>query len=160
MRHVGAAELWAESYQGEVLGEAFFGALAEREGDPARRHQLEMLTLLERSTKELAEPVFERSGIDRGDSATTLTLAHDLAEGMASATWEDMLASIIPIAEESLVKYRTLVGLVPDAFEREIAEAYVAHEEALVAFVLRSLGQEEGDPLAPILALPHVLSAA
>ena len=47
-----AEELWVESYQGEVLGEALFGAMAARESDPDRRHQLEVLTLLERTTKE------------------------------------------------------------------------------------------------------------
>ena len=43
-----------------------------------------------------------------------------------------------------------------DARERAIAEAYVAHEEALAAWARRSLGEEAGEPLELILALPHV----
>ena len=151
-----AAELWVESYQGEVLGEALFGLLAEREDDPEHRRQLEVLTLLERTTKELAETVFAPRGLDRGDTATTLSTAAQLADGLADTSWNDFLGSFEPVISQFLAKYRQLVGLAEDDAERAIAEAYVAHELALASFVRRSLGQEPGDPLAEILALPHV----
>ena len=51
-----ADDLWVEAYQGEVLGETLFTLLSERQGDPTRRHQLEVLATLERATKQLAEP--------------------------------------------------------------------------------------------------------
>ncbi len=151
-----AAELWVESYQGEVLGEALFGLLAVRQDDPEHRHQLEVLTLLERTTKELAETVFEQRELDRGDSAATLATAAQLADGLADTSWTDFLGSFEPIISEFLTKYRQLVQLAGDATEQAIAEAYVAHELALASFARRSLGQESGDPLAEILALPHV----
>jgi len=157
---MGADELWVESYQGEVLGETLFGLLADREVDPARRHQLETLTLLERATKELAEPVFERRGLDRGDTAATVTSATEIADAMATVAWEQFLASILPITEEFLAKYRQLVELADNDTERRIAEAYVAHEEALAGFARRALGQEPGGPLDEILALPHVAAAS
>jgi hypothetical protein len=151
-----ASELWIESYQGEVLGETLFGTLAERQEDPVRRGQLEVLTLLERSTRALAEPVFERRGLDHGDTAATVAAANELAEAVAGITWDEFLASILPVTDEFLAKYRQLVDLAPDEIERGIAEAYVAHEEALAAFARRGLGQESGEPLDLILALPHV----
>ena len=46
------------------------------------------------------------------------------------------------------------------AGKAQIAEAYVAHEEALAAFARRVLGQEAGEPLEQILALPHVAAAS
>ncbi len=154
-----ASELWVESYQGEVLGEALFGALAERESDSSRRHELEVLTLLERATKELAEPVFEMRKLDHGNTAATLATAAELAEAVAGMTWEDFLASIEPGTEQFRARYRELVRLASDHTEREIAETYLAHEEALLAFARRSLGREAGDPLEPVLALPHVAAA-
>lgn len=154
-----AAELWVESYQGEVLGEALFGLLAERESDAERRHQLEVLTALERSTKELGEPVFERRGLDRGDTGATLAAAAQMADGLAGTSWEDFLGSFEPVISEFLAKYRQLVGLAEDDTERSIAECYVAHEQALASFARRGLGQEPGEPLADILALPHVAAA-
>lgn len=142
-----------------MLGEVLFGSLAEREGDPDHRHQLEVLTLLERATKELAEPIFERRALDRGDTATTVATAAELADAVAGITWEEFLGSFEAITTEFLAKYRQLVQFASDETEREIAESYVAHEEALAAFARRALGQETGEPLQLILALPHVSAA-
>jgi hypothetical protein len=157
---MGARELWVESYQGEVLGEALFGSLAASQQDPVRRRQLEVLTLLEKATKELAEPVFERRQLDRGDTAATLVSAAGLTDAVAGMSWEEFLGSFEGITTEFLAKYRALVELSSDDFERQIAEAYVAHEEALAAFARRALGSEPGDPLELIIALPHVAAAA
>ena len=157
---MGADELWVESYQGEVLGETLFGLMAEREDDPARRRELEALTLLERATKELAEPVFHRRGLDRGDTAATVAEATAMADVVKGMTWEEFLSSFEPITSQFLAKYRQLVELADDDDERRIAEAYVAHEEALACFARRELGQESGDPLEEIHALPHVAAAS
>ncbi len=152
-------DLWVESYQGEVLGEALFGAMAARETEPERRHQLEVLTLLERATKELAEPVFEQRGLDRGDTAATLATAAAFGDALLSSSWEEFLASLGPITDEFLAKYRQLLEHAASPIERAVAESYVAHEEALAAFGRRALGQAAGAPLELILALPHVAAA-
>ncbi len=156
---MGVHDLWVESYQGEVLGETLFGLLADREEDSGRRHQLETLTLLERATKEIAEPVFERRMFERGDTAASVKAATELAEAVAPMSWPEFLESFEPVTSQFLAKYRELVTLAEDDAERAIAEAYVAHEEALAAFARRALGKEEGEPLEPILALPHVAAA-
>jgi hypothetical protein len=156
---VGADDLWVESYQGEVLGETLFGLLAEREHEPTRRHQLEVLTRLERSTKVLAEPVLAHRRIDRGDTAASVSNATELADALATLAWEDFAASILPVTAEFLAKYHELVELAVDAAELDVARAYVAHEEALATFARRASGQESGDPLDEVLALPHVVSA-
>ncbi len=153
------AELWTESYQGEVLGETFFGWLAAHEYDEERRRQLDAVTLLERATKALAEPVFERFGFDRGDTDATHASAIAIAERTADGTWEGLLESTESVAGQFLAKYHQLVELAEEPFERAIAEAYVAHEEALISFARRARGAEDGDPLEAILALPHVAAA-
>jgi hypothetical protein len=152
-------ELWREAYQGEVLGETVFGLLAERMDDPEHRKHLELLTLLERSTKELAEPVLTRNGYDRGDVDALVASITAGIDRSAAAPWDDMVRSTITIADGYLVKYRELVELVDNADDRAVAEAYVAHELALVSWARRALGEEAGDPLEPILALPHVAAA-
>jgi acyl-CoA reductase-like NAD-dependent aldehyde dehydrogenase len=153
------AELWAECYQGEVLGETIFGLVADQEPDGLRRHQLEVLTQLERATKELAGPVFERNGYDRGDTDATVASARAGAAAAAQMSWTEFLASIEPVADTFLSKYRELVELVDNEADRAVAEAYVAHELALVEFARRALGAGSGDPIEPILALPHVAAA-
>ena len=51
------------------------------------------------------------------------------------------------------------MGLAADDAELAVARAYVAHELALATFARRASGQEPGDPLEEILALPHVAAA-
>jgi hypothetical protein len=152
--------LWRESYQGEVLGETLFGILAENEHDPDRRHELEIVTLLESATKGIAESLFDRREMDRGDLETTIAAAKQFAEGAMASKWEDFAGAVLAATGTFLEKYHTLVELASDDEERQIAEAYVAHEEALATWARRAMGAEEGDPLAEILALPHVIAAA
>jgi acyl-CoA reductase-like NAD-dependent aldehyde dehydrogenase len=149
-------ELWLESYQGEVLGEALFGLLAERQPDEERRRQLEVLTLLERSTKELAEPVLDRRRLDRGDIDAVIERATRMADTVADLPWDQFLESFEAVIDQFLAKYRELAELVADEEERSIALAYISHEQALAAFARRALGREAGEPLEPILALSHV----
>ena len=151
-----ADALWIESYKGEVLGEQLFAALADREVDPGRRRQLEALTILERATKELAQPVLDRRSLVPVDVNETLTEAHALAEAVAALSWEQFLGSFEPVISQFLDKYRRLVELATDDAERAVAQAYVAHELALATFVRRALGEEIGEPLEEIVALPHV----
>src|SRR5690349_9435943 len=125
-----AGTLWGEAYQGEVLGEAFFQLLSERQTDPARRHELEVLAELERSTKLLAEPVFERNGYDQGGSAETVQTAAGAVDGAAAAPWEDNLRLIVVVAESFLPKYQQLIELSEDERDRKVARAYVDHELA------------------------------
>ena len=151
--------LWREAYEGEVLGETLFATLAEREPDPTRRQLLQVLTRLERSTKELAEPVLAQRGVTT-DVDGARANARSLADGVASLAWSDFLGSFQPVISEFLAKYRRLVSLADDDGERAVAEAYVTHELALEVFLHRALGEESGDPVEPILALPHVAASA
>lgn len=68
--------------------------------------------------------------------------------------------ALIPVTDFFLAKYHELVELALDDAEREIAQVYVAHEEAIASFARRSIGQEAGEPLELILALPHLKAAA
>ena len=154
-----AAELWVEAYEGEVLGEALFGALASRQVDAGRRHQLEVLTTLERATKELAAPILERRGLARGDSIASAEMGRELAAGVADVPWDEFLRSFEPVTSQFLATYRRLVELASDESERAVARAYVDHEQALMVFVRRALGEEPGEPLEPILTLAHVAAA-
>jgi hypothetical protein len=162
-------ELWVESYQGEVLGERLFGLLAERQQNAPRRSQLEALALLERATKELAEPVFERRALDRGDTTSTIAKAKESADALGDlmpglnegvdAAWRQFLGSFEPVISQFLAKYRELVELAADGEELAVAQAYCEHELALAAFARRALGEEVGEPLGEIFALPHVKAA-
>ena len=59
----GLEELWVKAYQGEVLGEALFGGIAEQLDDPEHAAKMRVLATLERRTKEATAPALERAGV-------------------------------------------------------------------------------------------------
>jgi hypothetical protein len=156
---VDVAALWTEAYQGEVFGEAIFGGLATRLTDEHERRTLEVLAALERATRQLAEPLLARRGYDPGDTEASLASGAAAVDQLVGLGWEPFVRSITPVADRFLVTYRQIVELTEDPEDLAVADAYVAHELALAAFARRELGEEAGDPLAPILALPHVAAA-
>ena len=146
-------ELWRDSYEGEVYGELIFRRAAERQSAPTRRHQLEVLALLERKTRELAEPIMAARKITIDDVTSG---AEERAGTVAAYSWEEFLAWLERVTDRYVPLYKQLVELCSDAGERAVAQAYVAHEEALASYGRRVSGREEGDPLGPVLALDHM----
>jgi hypothetical protein len=145
------AELWVKAYQGEVLGEAFFGRIADGLEDPARAAKVRVLATLERRTKEAIAPSLERAGLSTEPDPEMLTVADALSTGLA---WEDLLAVTPPVTEQYLPLYRRIGEL--DPAEREAADLLVAHEQALRAFALAELAGDAGGSLDEVNALPHM----
>src|SRR5947209_17062331 len=92
-------DLLTKAYQGEVLGEAFFGRLAERAPDDEQRTKLDALRRLEASTRELLRPMIERHGVVTDDDETLRTGA-SLADAVASLPWHELLATFAPATQE------------------------------------------------------------
>jgi len=68
-------DLLRQAYEGEVLGEAFFGRLAERSDDTDHKAKLEVLCRLEASTKALLRPMIDASRIDVDEGAAARAAA-------------------------------------------------------------------------------------
>jgi hypothetical protein len=147
-----AVRLWVESYQGEVLGEAYFAGMVERVTDPAVREKIEMLRCLERSTKELLEPVIRRLGVPAEPDEAMLNAAGNVTDDVE---YLPMLKAFVAAAAEYLGRYTRLRSLVepPDA---PIVDQLIAHELAFELFARRELAGENDNSTEPIRALSHV----
>lgn len=145
--------LWTESYQGEVLGEAFFARMRDLYGGPgqeAERGKLDHLVRLERSTREMLAPYLERHGICAAPDPR-------LEGGMAALQrqeWRPLLEGVRAVAASYLAKYRRLAELVASE-DRVATDALVAHEQALDEFCRRELEGDAERSLEPIQALAH-----
>ncbi|OMC42979.1 hypothetical protein A5745_10865 [Mycobacterium sp. IS-2888] len=146
-----AAQLWVESYQGEVLGEAYFAGMAERNTDPALREKIDLLRCLERSTKELLEPVIARLGIPAEPDKAVL----DAAGSVTEVEYLPMLQSFVGAAAEYLGRYTRLRTLV-EGSDAPIVDQLIAHELAFELFARRELAGETDTSTEPIRALSHV----
>jgi hypothetical protein len=146
-----AVRLWVESYQGEVLGEAYFAGMADRVTDPAVREKVELLRCLERSTKELLAPVIKRLGVPAEPDQAVL----DAAGNVTDVEYLPMLKTFIAAAAEYLGRYTRLRSLVEPA-DASIVDQLIAHELAFELFARRELAGDNDDSTEPIRALSHV----
>ena len=144
-------ELWVRAYQGEVLGEALFGRIADRLDDEERAAKMRMLATVERRTKEAIAPALERAGLPTEPDPEMVTLADALAVDLP---WEDFLAATEAITEQYIPLYRRIGELDPS--EQATSDLLVAHEAALRAFARAELAGDTATSLEEINALAHM----
>ena len=143
--------LLRQAYEGEVLGEAFFGRLGELTDDDDHKAKLDVLRRLEASTRELLRPFIERRGIGVDDDAAARS-GEQFADGVATLSWHDLMVSLPEGTKQYADLYeRMRVPLGND----ELVDQLLAHEAALAEFSRREVNGDDGS-VAPILALPHV----
>lgn len=144
-------DLWVKSYQGEVLGEAYFSHLARNTVDPGHRAKLDVLTALECCTKELLAPTLTRLGISTDPDPAII-------EGVSKITdfdYERMVSGLPAVVADYLVSYSRLRELVAPE-DAHTVDLLIAHELALEVFARREVAGETGRSLEPIRALAHV----
>ncbi len=145
-------ELLRESYEGEVLGEAFFGALADATGEqnPARLERLRTLQAVERDTASTLRPLAEAAGIDT-------VAAKARADGVALAAstrdqpWDALLLGLRAALPSYFAKYERLRELAPDGEDAVLANL-VAHERAVDRFAELELDGRAEESLAVLRA--------
>ena len=145
--------LWVKAYQGEVLGEALFGRMADQLDDEVHRTKMRVLAKLERRTKESIAPALERAGLSTEPDPDSLSTAEALA-GAASTPWTDLLATFEPITSQFCAMYRRIGELDPS--EKEASDLLVAHELALRNFARAEIAGDTATSLDQINALAHM----
>ncbi len=144
-------ELWVKAYQGEVLGEALFGRIADRLDDPDHAAKMRVLSTLERKTKEAIAPSLERAGLSTDADPEMLALADALAVDMV---WTEFLAATESITKQYIPLYVRIGELDPS--EQPASDLLVAHEAALRAFARAELAGDAATSLDAINALAHM----
>ena len=150
----GIEKLWVQAYQGEVLGEALFGAIADRLDDADHAGKMRVLATLELRTKEAVAPALGRAGIPTAPDPEMLALAEGLAPDSAARTWEEVMVSLEAITGQFIPLYERIAELDPS--EREVADLLVAHEAALRDFARAELAGDTATSLGPVTALAHM----
>jgi hypothetical protein len=144
-------ELWVKAYQGEVLGEAIFGHMADHLEDPGRVAKMRVLSTLERRTREAIAPSMERAGLPTAADPEMLTLGEALAQDVG---WDDFLRATEAITQQYIPLYQRIGELDPS--EQDASDLLVAHEAALRAFARAELSGETETSLDQINALAHM----
>jgi hypothetical protein len=115
---------------------------------------MELLTLLEKRTKEACQPALVRHGFSSEPDTQTVKDAESLAEAVATIEWTDFLAAFKPITTQFVQLYKR-IGEVDESDRAEV-EMLVAHEHALGEFARRELAGDTENSTELIEALPHL----
>jgi len=150
----GVATLWVQAYQGEVLGEALFGAIAARLSDAGHATKMGVLATVERRTKEAMVPALERAGISTEPDVDMLHGVEALATGAVAITWAELMATFEPLTGQYIPLYERIGELDPS--EKETSDLLVAHEVALRDFARAELAGDAARSLDPLHALAHM----
>ncbi len=145
-------QLLRQAYEGEVLGEAFFGRLAELTEVQDHKAKLDVLRRLEASTKVLIRPAIEDRGITVDDEAPACS-GREFADGAAALSWHDLMVSLPEGTKQYAELYESMRAPLGDD---NLVDQLLAHEAALAEFSRREVAGDLNGSVEPILALPHV----
>lgn len=147
-----ARELAIRAWQGEILGAALFGDLADTVGDEDRREEFATLRRLEERTAETLRGLLRDLGVTPEPDPELERLGHDFARWAASAGEGEYLASFEPTIARALQDFVRLRSLV-DPLHVPIVDEVIAHEEALRSYVEARIA---GEPDAARAARRHL----
>ncbi|MBW2423666.1 MAG: hypothetical protein JRG86_05425 [Deltaproteobacteria bacterium] len=142
-----------EAYQGEIAGQALYGAAAAATREPTRRPKLRALAQLELETAERLRPIVERLG-GLGDGEEALREAGSkLAESLfPDGDWPASMGRYAAMIEPYVRKFQALEAAAP-VEDTEIMAYLVAHEQAQVSFATREAEGDVERAIEPVLAL-------
>ena len=146
--------LWVKAYQGEVLGEALFGRMAEQIDDEGNAAKMRVLATLERRTKEAIVPALERAGLSTEPEPESLRVAEEQAAFVAECHGPISWPLFESVTSQFCAMYRRIGEL--DSSEREASDLLVAHELALRNFARAEIAGDTETSLDEINALAHM----
>ena len=144
-----------EAYQGEVMGQAFFEALAESAPNQAASVKWTVLAQLEAAMKNRLRPFLFAMGQDAGADPTRIEEGEVLAHRFAGMDWATQMRSSVPVLQRATAEAEERETQASEEYQ-EICAALTAHERALLTFTERELADQPDslDAVEAILDAP------
>ena len=130
-----------DAYQGEVLGEAFFALLAEREPDAEPAAKWRLMERLERHVKGRLLGELERRGFDTDESRAKVDEGRAAAASLGALPWPQRLGAFANVVKGFVGEFEAAAAAAPDDL-KEVADFVLRHERALLFFAEREVAGE------------------
>ena len=130
-------------YQSEIAGKTFFNTLADGAHSDDEVDKWSLLARLEATMAERLSEVCAAASIALPEASGSRYL--DAARELAGKPWRSNMDFLMPQLQTAVSEIRTTTQQAPAAYAR-IAGEFLAHEEALAAFVSAELNGEDGSP--------------
>jgi cytochrome P450 len=145
------ARYLTDAYQGEVLGEAFFALLAEREREAEPAAKWRLLERLERHVKGRLRVELEQRAIDATEDRAKVAEARAGAAALGTLPWRQRMAAFETAVGGFVASFETAAEAAP-ADLKEVASFVLQHEQALLSFAERELRGEGATSCEPVSA--------
>ncbi len=140
----------SEEYQGEVIGEVFFGGLLERFDSPEHRYKLATLLQLETETKARLRPAALELGVELAEFDESRKLGHDFKKSCDGMDWKAMMTHLATIVEPYVKRYSDIAEIAPPEY-KEVADSMVVHERSIQTFARREASGETEHSLDDVI---------
>ena len=130
-------------YQSEIAGKAFFDTLADGAQSDDEANKWSLLARLEATMAERLSAACAAASIALPEPSGSRYL--DIARELAGKPWRSIMEIVMPQLRTAVSEIRTATQQAPAA-HAQIAGEFLAHEEALAAFVSAELKGEDGSP--------------
>jgi hypothetical protein len=141
-------DLLIDAYNGEVLGDALFGALATKQPDEERREKLETLQTVEARTAQSLRRLLANAGL-HPDASVPRREGEDLAAAVDPESWHDFLRALLDALPKFLANFQRLYEIAPTPKDPALV-ALVNHERAIEKFAELELAGDENGSLKPL----------
>ena len=132
----------SECWAAEVSGVSYYEALSER--FPEHRDEANVLALVEKTTRDLIEPVARRHSVSL-DYGAAEAIGVEVAQ--VGSDWREVLATALSYTPETLRMYTNLADVLPEA-ESKLGEAIVEHERAQIVLFESVVAEEPSNWVA------------
>ena len=139
-----------ELYQGEILGEVFFGNMLSYFGEPDRQYKIAVMLQQETETKARLRPAMMLLGLDLAEQDEYRAMGLKMASALKGLDWLDAMAMIRDAVRPFVVRYKEIAADAPPEHQ-ELADSMVVHEQSIfdcAEFELAGEGQTSVDTIA------------
>jgi hypothetical protein len=147
-----------QAYEGELIGERLYGALAAARPEPAAQQRFALIAAVERATNMLLQPIAARLGLKASDERVSAAVARRTPE-IASLSWPEFVRKAMHDWPPYVPRFEALRELAPPD-DAAVLEMVVEHERALVEFIRREAVEHAAalEPLQQYLARASALA--
>lgn len=129
-------------FEEEIMGEAYFLAMAEHFPEPHQCEALSLLSKIERCVAESVRPLLTRHGLTPRSDEDLHAIGTEKIEQYSGVSWLDYMTGITEKFPVYIEDFAALARLAP-AEDQELLEPFTEHEVDGIDFAEREIA---GDP--------------
>ncbi len=135
-------------YEAEIMGEAYFFAMADCFDDAAEREKLTLLAAVERHAADTVRPLIDKYGLVPREETMLKTIGEEFTEPHRHFSWRQLMTQIRDEYPAYLDNFHALEEMAP-ADDLTRLQRLTLHENVLIDFAQREMANDP-DSVMPL----------